>query len=599
MKWSQLKKRIQERIADQVRGRIDFGSTRYRRSHDREGRGWISIDKREILDLSTIKFEIEEYGEYRKARRDGRPDMEKIRQELHEKNLFSQRDLHRSLFEYLSLSIDEIICSGNLIIRAFGMLDSRLGKRRLKSIKISGEHDLVQRLYLLRCEAEKVPPASGHDDVLTGRLDSVWKVEESVTRPERSRIAAEKLSLSGRTRDLPKLIKHVFNGDISEGELDTPLSREVFAGFGQARNPGLLVRALEHIGSNSKLLKEIKYMRGVIALARDAECWARPVEEWSPTTHNPQRQFSSLARHLWARYQVPLFMDNTWLQGNVTEQGWFKHIGAGKNIRTADHLPISLTKRMAHCFLTAPEAYTPKEAFRWAQVHSLGGGRRLSDALLGTRLVREFGDDGFWLGVIRFFIRNPMLDPAQIGPIIDYIWNQKYENRLAFVDAGVAEELGPEQPNFSMRGRTVDSLLKAVEAWHRRLGKEIKGGNLQWTESGVGEFTSVEGDRDSHNMRVWRIRELLSSRELIAEGRQMRHCVASYASSCQRGVCSIWGLSVETETGIEKLITIELNNQSKEIRQIRGRLNRLATEKEKEIVRRWAAKAGLTLAPYV
>lgn len=79
----------------------------------------------------------------------------------------------------------------------------------------------------------------------------------------------------------------------------------------------------------------------------------------------------------------------------------------------------------------------------------------------------------------------------------------------------------------------------------------------------------------------------------------MRHCVASYSSSCHRGVCSIWGLSLETETGIEKLLTIEVNNLSKEIRQIRGKLNRLATEKEKEVVRRWAAQEGLTLASYV
>lgn len=595
MQWSQLKKRIQAKIAEPVRERFDFGSTCYRKSHDREGRGWISVDKREILDLSTIKFEIEEYG---RGRRDGRPDWETIKQELHQENLFSQWDLHRSLFEYLNLSIGEIICSGNHIIRAFGMLDSRLGKRRLGSIDISGEHDLVRRLYLLRCEAEKIPTA-GRGDALTGRLDSKWKVDKGITIPERSRIAAEKLSISDRTRDLPKLIKSIFNGNISEEDLDTPLSVEVFAGFEQARNPGLLLRALQYIGSNSKLLKEIKYVKGVMALTRDAERWARPIEEWCPTTHNPQRQFSSLARHLWARYHVPLFMDNAWLQGDAIEQGWFKHIGAGESIRTADHLPISLTKRMAHRLLTAPDAYTPKEALRWAQVQSLGGDRRLSDALLGTRLVREFGDDEFWLGVIRFFIRNPMLDPAQIGPIIDYIWNQKYENRLDFVEAGVAEELGPEQPNFSMRGRTVDSLLRAVAAWHRRLGKEIKGGNLQWKGSGVGEFASIEGDKDSHNMRVWRIRELLSSRELIAEGRHMRHCVASYASSCHRGLCSIWGLSIETGNGIERLLTIELNNQSKEIRQIRGRLNRLSTEQEEEVVRRWAAREGLTLASYL
>jgi len=596
MQWSQLKKRIQEKIADPVRNRIDFGSTCYRKSHDQEGRGWISVDKTEILNLSSIKFDIEQY---RKAREEGRRDYENISRDLHGKNLFSQRDLHESLFQYLNLSIDEIISSENHIIRAVGMLDSRLGKRRLKSLDTSGEHDLVRRLYLLRCEADKIPPAGEHEDLLTARLESKWKAEEEVTKSERSRIAAKKLSLSDKTRNLGRLIKSIFNHGITEEELDTPTSKEIFTGFKHAQTPEILLRTLEHLASSSKLLKTSKYIKGIIALTRDAQHWARPVEEWSPTTHNPARQFSSLARHLWARYHVPLFMDNAWIHDDVIEQGWFRHIGAGKNIRAADHLPIPLTKRMAHCMLTAPDSYTPKEALRWAQVHSLEGNRRLSDALLGTRLVREFRDDDFWVGVIRFFIRNPMLDPAQIAPVIDYIWNQKYENRLVFVDAGIAEELGPEQPNFSMRGRTVESLLRAVEAWHQRLGKETKGGHLQWKESGIREFTSVEGDKDSHNMKVWVIRELLSTRELVAEGRYMRHCVASYASSCHRGESSIWGLSLETESGIEKLLTIEVNNPSKEIRQIRGKLNRLATEKEKEVVRRWAAREGLTLASYV
>ena len=83
-------------------------------------------------------------------------------------------------------------------------------------------------------------------------------------------------------------------------------------------------------------------------------------------------------------------------------------------------------------------------------------------------------------------------------------WNQRYEPRIVFVDRGVAEDIGPEQPNFSMRGRTVHSLLRAVDAWHRRLGKETKGGQLQWKKSVVQDFVFVEGTKASKNMKLWR-----------------------------------------------------------------------------------------------
>ena len=91
-----------------------------------------------------------------------------------------------------------------------------------------------------------------------------------------------------------------------------------------------------------------------------------------------------------------------------------------------------------------------------------------------------------------------------------------------------------------MRGRTVASVLRAVELWHRRLGREVSGGRLQWRKSAFGDFRFAEGTEPSRNMRIWRIRELLSSQELIAEGRRMHHCVSSYAASCHGGKCSIW-----------------------------------------------------------
>ena len=151
-----------------------------------------------------------------------------------------------------------------------------------------------------------------------------------------------------------------------------------------------------------------------------------------------------------------------------------------------------------------------------------------------------FKDDEFWLSVLRFFIANPLLDTRHYGPIVDYIWHKKYENRMVFVERGVAREEGPEQPNFSMHGRTPDTLLRQVEEWHKRLGRESRGVNLNWIKSKFNEFRYTVGQTKSRNMEIWTIRELLNSNELIAEGRAQHNCVASYARSCFTGVTSIW-----------------------------------------------------------
>ena len=359
------------------------------------------------------------------------------------------------------------------------------------------------------------------------------------------------------------------------------------------------MKLLLYLEDNSDLLKEVIYIQGIAALANHHESWLRSPETWKVKKHNRDRQFSELARHLLAAYEVPFFMDSVWFNGNVTHQDWFKHIGTGQNIRTAPDMPIPLTKKMAHHFLKAPRHYTIEEALRWGQVHALDGDKYLADALRGTRLTETFSNDDFWINVIRFFIANPMLDVNHANPIIDYIWHQKYQNRRVFIEQGVAREIGPAQPNFSMRRRTPETLLRQVEAWHGELGREAKGGELEWFGSEIGEFHTLEGSAEARNMKFWSIRELLSSDELIDEGRALGHCVSTYARSCHTGRSSIWSLEIEDENGRRKILTIEVAPQAKLIRQVRGKRNRSATPKEKNLLGRWAEQEGLRLAGYI
>lgn len=411
--------------------------------------------------------------------------------------------------------------------------------------------------------------------------------------------ATKMMTQKKKDRNLREILPKIYSQELRSEKLQNSVTRAIAETFESSTAPKVLLKLLLYLEGNSDLLKETTYVQGIAALANHHESWVRPVETWKVKKHNRDRQFSELARHLLAAYEVPLFMDSVWFNGNVMHQNWFKHIGTGQNIRTAPDIPIPLTKKMAHHFLKAPRHYTIEEAFRWGQVHALGGDWYLADALRGTRLTGTFSNDDFWINVIRFFVANPMLDVSHVHPMIDYIWHQRYENRRVFVERGVAREIGPAQPNFSMRGRTPETLLRQVEEWHGELGRESKSRELEWHGSEIGEFHLLEGSEEARNMKFWSIRELLSSDELIDEGRALRHCVSTYARSCHTGRSSIWSMEIEDENGRRKILTIEVAPREKVIRQIRGRRNRLPTPKEKDLLGRWAEQEDLQLAGYI
>jgi PcfJ-like protein len=228
-------------------------------------------------------------------------------------------------------------------------------------------------------------------------------------------------------------------------------------------------------------------------------------------------------------------------------------------------------------------------------VHALGGGSRLTGALLGTRIGQDFAHNDFWESVIRFFVTNPLLDRQHVGPIIDYLYAQKFETREVIAGPGRVEVHAPPQPGLTMRGRTAQSLLAQVERWHRELGRASGAERLYFRRSGVKEL-SLKTGKDGENK--WRIRELLSGADLVAEGRLMKHCVASYARSCASGHCSIWTMELVTKAGVEKRQTVEVTHE-RVIVQCRGKQNRLPTPSEFDVIREWARFAGLTLSPYV
>lgn len=349
---------------------------------------------------------------------------------------------------------------------------------------------------------------------------------------------------------------------------------------------------------NKKFFEQPPFITALFALAKTKKHWIRPITDWVPLkTRKIERQFAHLARFLLARYEVPTFMDKAFYTDQKTHIYWFMWIGGGYNIRKANSLPLPLTKKMAHQFLQAPPESTIDEALRWGQIIGMGGDAVLAKHLLATKLGQFTKHEDFWKTVIAFFIQHPMLDSAQLAPIIDYIFHQKFENQQIYRN-GRRINQGAPHPNWSMKGRTVTSLLRDVNQWHRNLYKVGRfDQQTSWATYPIDNFVWKEGSE--FNYKTYHIEQILNYGELSREGKTMKHCVASYVHSCLRGSCSIWSLSVEDMGGqFTKLITIELN-RNRTIVQARGKYNALPKHREQQIIQRWCAMEGLTVSKWL
>lgn len=60
-KWSKLKKAVESNFCDELKGRVKIHFTVYRAEHEPESRYWITVDGKEIISISELKW-VNEYN---------------------------------------------------------------------------------------------------------------------------------------------------------------------------------------------------------------------------------------------------------------------------------------------------------------------------------------------------------------------------------------------------------------------------------------------------------------------------------------------------------------------------------------------------------
>jgi hypothetical protein len=322
-----------------------------------------------------------------------------------------------------------------------------------------------------------------------------------------------------------------------------------------------------------------------LKLLAEAE-WVRPLSAWRPAGKSRERVFRSLVEHLLARFVMPPFVWTAFFSDEdaATLARVVVHVAAGGSLFEAVKsglMPVPLTRKMCHELLSGPGERL-LDAVRRVQVRAAGGGSRLLNAWIRTRAGRRLHsreEEQFWQAILAWFSANPTLSPGEISPLVDYIEHRRQED-----------------PSFSINGRSLRALVRAMEQWHRELAEHIATHGRSFPPSGLEPMDIEQPRRNQAGERVtdhWHFREILDTKALADEGRAMNHCVYSYAGRIERGECAIWTLTLEDETGHWRRLTIEVHLGLRQIGQARGRFNRFPEPRDMIPLQAWAARNDL------
>jgi hypothetical protein len=238
-----------------------------------------------------------------------------------------------------------------------------------------------------------------------------------------------------------------------------------------------------------------------------------------------------------------------------------------------------LTKKECIAFLAAPDDYDTDQAFWFAKLHNSG----ISQKIIHGLIVRKE------------FFRVASIRAESVARYADVI--QFYAKYHAEMDDMTFDEItdyiraNAHRGDFTLRGRTLNSVIALSTEWHRESMNAKYGAKVAWDGKRMKPWYKDEKEI------IWEIVELKTNHDLITEGRKQHNCISSYVSSCINGYCNIFSLRrFHAHTLVEMVknrITFEVRGNS--IVQIRGNSNRNANDEEMRVLRKFALDSGFTV----
>jgi hypothetical protein len=336
-------------------------------------------------------------------------------------------------------------------------------------------------------------------------------------------------------------------------------------------------------------------------ILRDASAWRPQIK-----TRDAARLRLAAARFLFARYAVADHLEQIWIDCTgltrdeiLLRKRWYI-VAAGGGSLYKEGAGAWLSRKEVHAFLNAP----PRLGFEAAIWHAIGRSYS-SDPAVVLRIAHSRiaqtprAELAFWREVVRFFCAHPTT-VEDMDDLRDYLADCRRNS-----------------PQFSLKGRTLASLNRQMREWHRDLeaiarieaarrraeaaqacargqasSHEADGG--RWPGAAIVDWSWNPTAKDRAKREEYMVIQLRTAADLVAETRAMRHCVATYASKCIAGHASIWSLRRRFAGNTERLLTIEVDRQSRAV-QVRGFANRAPYPGERNLLERWGKARGINL----
>jgi hypothetical protein len=257
------------------------------------------------------------------------------------------------------------------------------------------------------------------------------------------------------------------------------------------------------------------------------------------------------------------------------KKSWLYHLLEGNTLRTANHLPVFLTKK-AENLLRRNEDNLHRGSLSLEIIHyalRVEGVSALHTRIM-SRIINDQEEKDFWFKTMVILFKNG-IPTDQITNVKDYINHRVFE----------------EGVNLKLKSKKMDNLLRDVEKWHIELYAKKNIRNARLPKSTVlGFSTEIKGVK-------YQISQIVTERNLFVEGERLNHCVYSYKGDCMNNYSEIFSLhTVNSDKTKEPLITIELNGN--EIVQKRGKFNRAPNAIESTVIQRWAEEVNLNIREY-
>lgn len=190
---------------------------------------------------------------------------------------------------------------------------------------------------------------------------------------------------------------------------------------------------------------------------------------------------------------------------------------------------------------------------------------------------KYLSDIDFWSKALQLSAAGREHEYFNLTDIMDYLEYKKYDS----------DEI------FTLKGRTTNSLLRAVDIWHGKIFSENHKDFRKIKWNGIQSEFDLSFEFEEN---IYKCIQLKSGKELYIEGNELEHCVVTYAKSCFNSLCTIWSMQIQKKNSFKRMMTIEVIEKT--IVQARKEKNSLPNPEELKLLKDWSERMGYTVELY-